>query len=52
MLTLALALAALSRPLPFGGVLGYARWSALAGGLAAVASGRIGRLEGGLLLAA
>jgi cation:H+ antiporter len=55
MLTLVLGLAALARPLPFGGrVRGYAIWSALAGGLAAlaVAAGRIGRWEGGLLLAA
>jgi cation:H+ antiporter len=55
MLTLVLGLAALARPLPFGGrVRGYALWSALAGGLAAlaVASGRIGRWQGGLLLAA
>ncbi len=55
MLTLVLGLAALARPLPFGGrVRGYAIWSAVAGGLAAlaVAAGRIGRWEGGLLLAA
>ncbi len=55
MLTLVLGLAALARPLPFGGrVRGYALWSAVAGGLAAlaVATGRIGRWEGGLLLAA
>jgi cation:H+ antiporter len=55
MLTLVLGLAALARPLPFSGrVRGYAVWSALAGGLAAlaVAVGRIGRWEGGLLLAA
>lgn len=55
MLTLVLGLAALARPLPFGGrVRGYAIWSALAGGLAAiaVAAGPIGRREGGLLLAA
>ncbi len=55
MLTLVLGLAALARPLPFGGrVRGYAIWSALAGGLAAlaIAAGRIGRWEGGLLLAA
>jgi cation:H+ antiporter len=54
MLTLVLGLAALARPLPFGGrVRGYAVWSALAGGLAAlmVAGGRIGRVEGGLLVA-
>src|SRR6266496_823774 len=38
MLTLVLGLAALARPLPFGGrVRGYAIWSALAGGLAALA---------------
>jgi cation:H+ antiporter len=55
MLTLVLGLAALARPLPFGGrVRGYAIWSALAGGLAAlaVAAGSIGRWQGGLLLAA
>jgi cation:H+ antiporter len=55
MLTLVLGLAVLARPLPFGGrVRGYAIWSALAGGLAAlaVASGSIGRWQGGLLLAA
>jgi cation:H+ antiporter len=55
MLTLVLGLAALARPLPFGGrVRGYAIWSALAGGLAALAAaaGRIGRWQGGLLLAA
>jgi len=55
MLTLVLGLAALARPLPFGGrVRGYALWSALAGGLAAlaVAGGIIGRWEGGLLVAA
>ena len=55
MLTLVLGLAALARPLPFGGrVRGYALWSALAGGLAAlaVAGGMIGRWQGGLLLAA
>jgi cation:H+ antiporter len=55
MLTLVLGLAALARPLPFGGrVRGYALWSALAGGLAAlaVAGGVIGRWQGGLLLAA
>src|SRR5215470_7221296 len=55
MLTLVLGLAALARPLPFGGrVRGYAIWSAVAGGLAAlaVASGGIGRWQGGLLLAA
>src|SRR6266571_7894139 len=39
MLTLVLGLAALARPLPFGGrVRGYAFWSALAGGLAALAA--------------
>jgi cation:H+ antiporter len=55
MLTLVLGLAALARPLPFGGrVRTYAAWSALAGGLAtlAVASGRIERWQGALLLAA
>jgi cation:H+ antiporter len=55
MLTLVLGLAALARPLPFGGrVRGYALWSAVAGGLAAlaVAGGIIGRWQGGLLLAA
>lgn len=55
MLTLVLGLAALARPLPFGGrVRGYAIWSAAAGGLAAlmVATGPIGRWQGGLLLAA
>ncbi len=55
MLTLVLGLAALARPLPFSGrVRGYALWSALAGGLAALAvAGRsIGRWQGGLLLAA
>src|SRR6266567_8561653 len=55
MLTLVLGLAALARPLPFGGrVRGYAIWSALAGGLAAlaVAGGIVGRWEGGVLLAA
>jgi cation:H+ antiporter len=55
MLTLVLGLAALARPLPFGGrVRGYALWSALAGGLAAlaVAGGTIQRWEGGLLVAA
>ena len=55
MLTLVLGLAALARPLPFGGrVRTYAAWSAAAGGLAtlAVASGRIERWQGGLLLAA
>ena len=55
MLTLVLGVAALARPLPFGGrVRRYAIWSALAGGLAAltVFGGRVGRWEGGLLLAA
>lgn len=55
MLTLVLGLAALARPLPFGGrVRGYALWSVLAGGLAAlaVAGGIIGRWQGGLLVAA
>src|SRR5215469_18522033 len=55
MLTLVLGLAALARPLPFGGrVRRYALWSAAAGGLAAfaVAGGHVGRWEGGLLLAA
>jgi cation:H+ antiporter len=55
MLTLVVGLAALARPLPFGGrVRGYAIWSALAGGLAALAAagGIIGRWQGGLLLAA
>jgi cation:H+ antiporter len=55
MLTLVLGLAALARPLPFGGrVRGYAVWSALAGGLAAlmIAGGRVSRWEGGLLVAA
>lgn len=55
MLTLVLGLAALARPLPFGGrVRGYALWSAFAGGLAAlaVAGNRVGRWQGGLLVAA
>jgi cation:H+ antiporter len=55
MLTLVVGLAALARPLPFGGrVRGYALWSAVAGGLAAlaVAGGIIGRWQGGLLVAA
>jgi cation:H+ antiporter len=54
MLTLVLGLAALARPLPFGGrVRRYAAWSALAGALAAVvvAGGRIGRWQGALLAA-
>ncbi len=55
MLTLVLGLAALARPLPFGGrVRGYAVWSALAGGLSALAlaGGIVGRREGGMLVAA
>ena len=55
MLTLVLGLAALCRPLPFRGrVRGYAVWSALAGALAAafIATGTVGRWQGGLLLAA
>lgn len=55
MLTLVLGVAAVARPLPFGGrVRGYSVWSAVAGGLAAlaVAGGRIERWQGGLLLAA
>ena len=55
MLTLVLGLAALARPLPFSGrVRGYALWSALAGGLAAlaIAGGTVGRWQGALLLAA
>src|SRR5258708_13934494 len=45
MLTLGLGLAALARPLPFGGrVRSYAVWSALAGGLATPARAR-GRNE-------
>jgi cation:H+ antiporter len=55
MLTLVLGVAALARPLPFGGrVRTYSVWSALAGGLAAltVFGGRIERWEGGLLVAA
>src|SRR5215472_13111366 len=55
MLTLVLGLAALARPLPFGGrVRRYALWSALAGGLcaAAVAGGRVQRWQGALLVAA
>ena len=49
------SLAALARPLPFSGrVRGYALWSALAGGLAAlaIAGGTVGRWQGALLLAA
>jgi cation:H+ antiporter len=55
MLTLVLGLAALVRPLPFGGrVREYAVWSSLAGGLAVlvIAGGGIARWQGGLLLAA
>jgi cation:H+ antiporter len=55
MLTLVLGVAALARPLPFGGrVRRYAVWSALAGGLAVLTGfgGRIERWEAGLLLAA
>jgi cation:H+ antiporter len=55
MLTLVLGLAALARPLPFGGrVRWYALWSAAAGGLAvaAVAGGQVGRWQGALLAAA
>lgn len=56
MLTLVLGLAALAPPLlPFGGrVRVYALWSAMAGGLAAlaVAGGIIGRWQGGLLVIA
>lgn len=55
MLTLVLGLAALARPLPFGGQARvYAIWSAVAGSLAVafVATGSIARWEGGLLLAA
>ena len=55
MLTLVLGLAAVARPLPFTGrVRGYAAWSALAGGLAAlaIAGGGIARWQAGLLLAA
>jgi len=55
MLTLVLGVAALARPLPYGGrVRTYSAWSALAGGLAAlaVAGGRIERWQGGLLLVA
>ena len=55
MLTLVLGVAAFARPLPFGGrVRTYSVWSALAGGLAAlaVARGGIERWQGGLLLTA
>ncbi len=55
MLTLVLGLAALARPLPFGGrVRPYAAWSALAGGLAAltVAGGKVERWQGATLLTA
>src|SRR6266566_2162323 len=55
MLTLVLGLAALARPLPFSGrVRAYALWSALAGGLAAlaIAGGTVRRWQGALLLAA
>jgi cation:H+ antiporter len=55
MLTLVLGVAAFARPLPFGGrVRTYSVWSALAGGLAAlaVAGGGIERWQGGLLLTA
>src|SRR5215472_6472597 len=55
MLTLVFGLAAMARPLPFGGkVRGYAVWSALGGGLAAVmvVGGHVSRWEGALLLAA
>jgi cation:H+ antiporter len=55
MLTLVLGLAALARPLPFGGrVRRYAIWASIAGGLAAlaVATGGVGRWQGGLLLTA
>lgn len=55
MLTLVLGLAALARPLPFSGrVRKYAVWASIAGGLAAlaVATGGVGRWQGGLLLAA
>jgi cation:H+ antiporter len=55
MLTLVLGLAALARPLPFGGrVRAYAVWSVVAGGLAtlAVSTGKIERWQGALLLAA
>jgi len=51
MLTLVLGLAAVARPLPFGGrVRGYAVWSALAGGLAALAlaGGVVGLFVGAL----
>lgn len=55
MMTLVLGVAALARSLPFAGrVRGYAIWSALAGGLAAIliALGDIGRWQGAILLAA
>ena len=55
MLTLVVGLAALARPLPFGGkVRGYALWSALAGGLAAlmVAGEKVSRWQGATLLIA
>lgn len=55
MFTLALGVAALARPLPFGTrVRQYAVGSAIAGGLAvlALADGQVSRPEGGLLLAA
>ena len=55
MFTLALGVAALVRPLPFGArVRQYAAGSALAGGLAllALADGEVGRIEGVLLVAA
>lgn len=54
MLTLVLGLAAVARPLPFGGrVRPYAAWSALAGGLAALtlAGGTVQRWQGAVLLA-
>jgi len=53
MLTATLGLAALARPLPFGRrVRSYAALSAVAGllALAALAGGRVSRVEGGLLL--
>jgi cation:H+ antiporter len=55
MLTLVLGLAALARPLPFSGrIRGYALWSALAGGLTAlaIAGGTVVRWQGALLVAA